>query len=422
MSETLYARTSLHCFRTDPAILYGSARNLGNQLRRKSIPQLVIVLGVFIYAASNAFLTGGLGVAARDIGMSEFQVGIILGLGALLVIPTAPVWGTIAEEVNRRTLILISLPMVAVGPLAMALVFSNMMTLTVTSAFWMLVVARSIKGIFGGALLTTTQALIADTTATDWRVSGMGAMGASVTAGALFGSILLWSAAGCGIAFGFFLLVLGVIIAFAISYVCLPNVHAAAGRKSTEPVPVRNVWHFFLMTFLGFTSYAMIVPTIGLRLVDGLNLSSTDAIATAGLILALTTFALTISQLIISACRTSVSVSLFWGSGLGVLIGLIALFAAERVLSTAIAMLIIGGSLGCLVPCLMGGLSLSVGPGVQGKVAGLNIAFRGLGLAVGPIIGTWLYRIDMNAPLIAAAIAMLLLLPTSLRKFQPALS
>ena len=43
-------------------------------------------------------------------------------------------------------------------------------------------------------------------------------------------------------------------------------------------------------------------------------------------------------------------------------------------------------------------MSLATGMGAQGKVAGINTVALGIGLALGPIVGTTLYRVSYVAP------------------------
>ena len=63
---------------------------LRTALVRSRTAQLVAVTGLYVYTSANAYLSAGLGAGGRAIGLSEVQVGMILGFGALAGVVTHP--------------------------------------------------------------------------------------------------------------------------------------------------------------------------------------------------------------------------------------------------------------------------------------------------------------------------------------------
>jgi MFS family permease len=70
----------------------------------------------------------------------------------------------------------------------------------------------------------------------------------------------------------------------------------------------------------------------------------------------------------------------------------------------ALALVLQGIGQGLAAPAVTAALSLAVGEGLQGAVAGLNSSAQGLGRMLGPLIGTWLYQnVAHTAPYIFSA-------------------
>lgn len=384
--------------------VYDAARTSDHRhTNLNSARHVIIVSGVFIYAASNAYLSGGIGTATRELGLTEVQAGIILSLGAIAVVPTAPFWGYVSERIGRRVLILISIPLVLVGPFTMALVFSKTLTLSVAGAFWVLSIARAIKGIFGGALIPSTQAYMADITSNGARVSGMGLMGASVGFGALAGSALLWLTADHGIVFGFVLLLTAGCAVFAASLVSIPEAKESGIEKPTGPFPLVRVWRYFIITLSGFAAYTMVVPIVGLKFLDDHQLTSVHATKSAGIVLTCAALALAGAQTWVASRQGWDARRLLRLGSLGALFGLFLMVVAENVTVMAAGMALVGASLGAVAPGTLGAMSLSAGAAAQGKVAGINTAFRGIGIAAGPLFGTLLFGLGSDVPLYGAA-------------------
>jgi MFS family permease len=61
-------------------------------------------------------------------------------------------------------------------------------------------------------------------------------------------------------------------------------------------------------------------------------------------------------------------------------------------------MVVLGLSLGLVLPGNLATMSLATGAGAQGKVAGINTLALGIGLVIGPIAGTSIYRMGYSTP------------------------
>jgi MFS family permease len=369
------------------------------------LARLAVVSGLFVSMAANGFLLGGLGVAGREIGLSEAQVGTILSLGALTGVVTAPLWGYASEFWGRRRPILVAMPVMAAGPLAMALVFGNATAFTAVTLYMTLLTVRAIQSAFGGGLMPLTQAYLADVTVSSQRVTGMGLMSAAIGVGAVSGSALLWLTAGYGLALGFTVLA-GIGMAtfmFAFASLSEPSRNLPA-QPDERRVPYTRIWPFLAITFFGFTIYTMILPIIGLRLMDLTNVDAKSAIGQAGIVLTFASLALVLAQVFV-ATRDGWNAQILLRAGsLVAFAGLGGLAWAGTVPLMLVAMIVVGGALGFIGPANFAAISLSTGHRAQGKVAGVTAAARGFGLALGPIAGTTLYGLAPDAPFIGALI------------------
>ncbi len=367
--------------------------------------QLAAIVGVVVYGAGNAFMAGGLGVAGRQFGVTEIEVGFILSLGALVAVLAAPAWGYASDIWSRRQLTLIAMPVIALGPLAMALAFVYAPVLSVLALVSWLAAARLVQATFGAALVPVAQSYVAEYTSPDRRVSGMGLLSIAVSVGALLGSLLLWATAGFGIVVGFVVVAIVIALGFVATLLFLPEGRArdtALPVKETS-VPLRDIWPNFVLTFFGFLAYTLVHPILGYRLMDRLDLDATSAAAQAGLLLTSSAVALTIAQAIVATRQNWNATPMLRLGGAVALLGSIAMVLLHDVIGLALAMAVVGFALGFMFPANLAVISLSAGSGAQGKVGGINMAARSLGIAAGPITGTWLYGFSPEAPFVAAA-------------------
>ncbi len=114
---------------------------------------VVVLLAVFVMTLGNVTIHATVGLFGRSIGLSEFQVGIIIASSALLFALTSSRWGRFADERGRRPVILSGLAGAAV-PL---LLFGSLFTLKngdvdVFVAFLALLGARTVHGFLCGGV------------------------------------------------------------------------------------------------------------------------------------------------------------------------------------------------------------------------------------------------------------------------------
>jgi predicted MFS family arabinose efflux permease len=365
------------------------------------------------YSAMNSFLAGGIGVAGRDVGLTEFECGLALSLGALSAMVVSPLWGTACDRWGRRNTLLLVLPMLtlAAGVLALALGGATGMV------FATLVAGRLLQSGFGSAVIPISQAVMADRTVQSRRTGGMALVSGMLALGTTGGSLLLATTSTSGLATGFVMLAGTGAAALLLIGFCFRDPKANSAETTTnEPLSIRSMWPHLLITAAGFSAYTMIVPLHGLRLLDQGGLSPGEANAKAGLILLAGGAALILAQAVIAlGPEPNPRTLLRWGS-IGALPGLAALALSETVTSMALSASLIGFSLGLAATANLALVSLAAGPDAQGRAAGMNASMRALGIAIGPLIGLGLYQPGGMLPFIAGAMLIGVVILASFRR------
>jgi DHA1 family solute carrier family 18 vesicular amine transporter 1/2 len=137
----------------------------------------VVALALFVDMLLYGLIVPLLPAYARDLDLSEGQVGALVGIYALAVLLATPLCGALADRVGRRT------PMVAglLGLMAATLLFAF------AGSYGELLVARALQGLAAAATWTAGLALVADLYPATGRGRAMGLALLGVTAGTLLG-------------------------------------------------------------------------------------------------------------------------------------------------------------------------------------------------------------------------------------------
>lgn len=370
--------------------------------------QLALFAGLLGNAAGHAFLFVVLPPLGRRMGFADLQTGVLLSLGALALIVAAPAWGVVAEKRGRRHVLLIGFAGVALAFALLGLVVSLRLdgTITIAVAFALLLAVRVVQSLTSGGLLPAAQAYMADTTSADRRAGGMGRMAASFGLGSVVGASLAWVFAGFSLSLGFAAVAAFVAVAGLVCWRALPEPQrpGEAAMPAASRVDPGRIWPFLIVTVLGVTTYSLLQATTGLRLQDTLGLTPEAAVGRAGATLTATALTMVFAQgILVGRLGWPPHRLLAAGAALALAAMLGLVFAPNYPVFLA-AMATLGLGLGLLLPGNLAALSLATGVGAQGKVAGINAIGQGLGLVLGPILGTALYQKTPVAPALGGTI------------------
>lgn len=146
-------------------------------MRRSSLA--ILYLTVFIDLLGFGIILPQLAYVAERFGASAVWVGALMTAYSAAQFVSAPLLGRLSDRIGRRPILLLSL---AGSSLSLALS-------GIAQSLEVLLLARSLAGLFGGSI-ATAQAYIADVTEPKDRARSMGMLGASIGLGFVFGPAL----------------------------------------------------------------------------------------------------------------------------------------------------------------------------------------------------------------------------------------
>ena len=174
--------------------------------------------------------------------------------------------------------------------------------------------------------------------------------------------------------------------------------HTPAADDKARRIPFATVWPFFLITVLGMTAYSLLQPITALRLLDQFGLDNSAAIGQAGAMLTATALAMLFSQSVLAVRLGWPPYRMLLVGSIAGLIGTVVLAIAHDPMLMVSGMVVVGASVGLLLPGNLAAMSLATGVKAQGKVAGINAVAMGVGLLIGPMAGTGIYHLSPLLP------------------------
>jgi MFS family permease len=376
-----------------------------------SAGKFLLAGGIVIFAIGQSLLFIIVAPMARSIGLTELQFGLAFSLANVTLIFASPFWGRKSDTVGRKPVFVIGLFGSAVGTLLMAITLQAGLTGALSSSVLiaMIMGSRMVYGLTASSIYPSASAYIADVT--DWqnRAKGMALMGSANSMGSILDPMI-----GGGLAF------LGVLVPmYAAAAISLVGAFAAiiwlveparsverkkqktktaSTLKFTDPRlrPYMIMWASFFVIFisLNFVTSFYIQDKFGIT--DITEVMRTASIALACMAVVITLIQGVLFQIIrisprvlLRLCGPFFSVALF------------TMAFAPSILVLMISFGILGLAFACATPGINGSASLTVAPHEQGVAAGYLAAANTVGAILGPLLGTSIYKIQPNAPMLA---------------------
>ncbi len=332
----------------------------------------------------------------RELGLSEFQVGTFSTAYALMQFLLAPYWGRLSERVGRKPILLMGILGFSISFFAFALVaqMGSGGSLSAGWVYWLMLAARLFGGAFSSATLPTAQAYVADVTGSADRTAGMAVIGAAFGLGVVFGPAIGGALAGISLLLPVYFSATLALFNALFVWLALPEPER---HVHLHKPPKLSFWDMRVLPLLvvalaiSLTSVTM-ETTVAFYFQDRLGLSAKGTARAVSI-------ALVIYGLVAVFVQGFLIRKYKWPA-LGMIRSGIPIAAAGFLTFVfggsfswlALALVLQGIGQGLAAPAVTAALSLSVGEGLQGAVAGLNSSAQGLGRMLGPLIGTWLYQ------------------------------
>ncbi len=377
--------------------------------------KLILLFGLITYGMGQSLLFVIFTPLARELGLAEWQLGVIIAASNVALAISAPRWGRASDRLGRRPVYLIGLGGYALGYAALALGVQAGLSGWVTAAplFAVLLALRFAYGLAVGGINPAATAYIADTTDESSRSQGMALLamsgGLGTIVGPAFGGALavvsavfpMYAAAGLAVLAGFW--------AFAALPEPVRQAQTGAPRRlgvfDPRVLPYLAGWVVVFGVFTGvqtITAY-FIADRFAITEVDAQQRTMMFAL------LAMAFCTLLVQAVVLQRWKAPPAVMLRFG--FSVMTGALLLLAfGPGVGSLYAGYAAFGVSFGFAAPGLNAAGSLSVRADEQGAVAGLLSAAPTVGMIFGPLLCGAVYRAAPQLPMLGGAGLTLLML------------
>lgn len=348
----------------------------------------------------------------RELGLSEMQVGTFSTAYALMQFLLAHYWGRLSERKGRKPILLVGILGFSISFFAFALAaqlgFDH--RLSVGWVYWLMLAARLFGGAFSSATLPTAQAYVADVTGKADRTAGMAVIGAAFGLGVVFGPAIGGALAGISLLVPVYFSAALALLNALFVWLALPEPKKHVHLH--EP-PRLNFWDMKVLPLLvvalavSLSSVAM-ESTVAFYFQDRLQLTPQRAAK-------MVAWALTVYGLVAVFVQGFLIRKFKWPplamirGGIPISVaGFVTFVFAGHFTWLTLALVLQGVGQGLAAPAVTAALSLAVGEGLQGAVAGLNSSAQALGRMLGPVVGTYFYQnVAHSTPFIVSALLLL---------------
>ncbi len=364
----------------------------------------LLLVGALCAGMGQTIVFSVLPPIAREIGLSNFQTGMIFAVSACFWVLMGPMWGRMSDRRGRKLFIIIGLGGFA---LSMAL-FATSIRIGLIGAvagmplFALIVFSRSLYGMIGSAGPPAAQAYIADRTSAADRTSGMAGFAAAFGLGAMLGPGFGAAAAVFGAVAPFYAMAgLAAIMTVSV-FLFLPEHTAPTERAAPPSVRIFDRRLTAIMAFAVMNGLMNSIPmqTIGFYFIDKLGYSTAEAPQIVGVGLMGGAMASLFSQLVIvqrfrlePRLLMRIAPALFC-------VGHLMIWAIPALGTVIFGLVIAGFGAGLAMPGVGAAASLAVRKDEQGAAIGLVNAAGASGFIISPFIGMNLYGLAPEAPYI----------------------
>jgi MFS family permease len=361
----------------------------------------LLFLALFTSIVGFSILFPILAPLSRSLGLSEVEVGWLSTSYSLMQFIGSPYFGKLSERIGRKPVLLLGVFGFALGFGSFGVIayLGQLGRLPHTALFALLVSARMMGGFLSSATLPAAQAYIADVTERHERASGMALVGAAFGLGLIFGPLIGALLSRFGLLTPIWVsmcvaLVNGLFIATSLPVMD----HRVIEETPHHEGMVRRTWPILAVAFVTVLASVAMEQTIAFLYQDTLRLSARSTAHTVGIALGAYGLSAVMAQgFVVRRLNWTPQTLMRAGVSIG-LLGFGGLIVSHSFGFLTASMAIQGFGYGLTLPGLSALLSVSVGDGEQGEVAGLNSSTQALGRTVGPLIGTSLYRVNPRYP------------------------
>jgi MFS family permease len=371
--------------------------------------RLILLFGLVTYGMGQSLLYVIFGPLARDIGLAEWQFGVLIAASNVAIVIFAPLWGRTSESLGRKAVYLLGLVGFAVGyaGLAYGIQAGLWGWLAPTPLFLVLLGARLVYGVMAAAIQPAATAYVADTTDAAGRGQGMALIAASGGIGTVIGQAFGGLLARFGAVVPMYAAAALALLAVLVTFVTLaePARHVRPGGAARLRVSDARVFPYLLgwfVVFMVFTGVQVVTPFV---IEDRFGVTGRQSITQVAMfaLLSMALVTLVVQIVVMQAWKLSPRFLLRYSFFLFAL-ALALLVVAAQLWQLYAIFALMGLSVALATPGLNAAASLNVEPHEQGAVAGLLSAAPAFGMIFGPAIGGAVYNLSPASPMLGGAV------------------
>ena len=342
-------------------------------------------------------------IESMDAGGTE--LGLLIASYAVMRLICGPLWGSLSDKTGRK-------PILLIGILGYAI---TMVWFGLATRLWMLFAARILSGILSSATAPTTMAYISDSTSEKERGSGMGLLGAAGGIGTIIGPAFGGFLAGKSFSTPFFIAAGMSVLSLLLAWLFLPESLPSGNRQVAEnEAGILNlrVWaqavrssigNLLLLTFISTCGLMIFANVFGLYALQRFSFGPQQV----GVMMMVLGLVSAVAQGSLAGPLTK-----RWGDGKVIQVSLLAtalafglMLLANSYLSILLATAFFGLAIALQIPTLTSMTSKRASM-PQGIAMGLSQAFVSLGRIFGPLLGGYIFDINLLLPYLGGAVIM----------------
>jgi MFS family permease len=349
------------------------------------------------------------------LGASASLVGAVVATFAAVETIFKTTWGSLADRVGRRPVIVSGLVLSSTAPIIMTLLRSA----------WLFIPLRLLDGMGSAALWPVAAASIADKAAGAHRATAMGALNMFFLSGLALGPALglYVSALLGGYIFGFYLASALLLTAAALAALSVGDAHRSAPAAHPERAPTAHperapastggflravrrsprLLSMLVVAFVQMFGIGLLAPILAIYAHEVVRLSD-QMIGTLFLVIVLAVALASVPGGRL-ADRVGRPRTVIWGMVLASAgMWLLPFAARDRLPLLGLAALLLGGSYAVSSPAWLALMSEAAPRGAMGMTMGASETAQGAGLIIGPLLGGVLYDVlGPRTPFLASA-------------------
>jgi MFS family permease len=362
-----------------------------SKVRRRSF---IILLLMTTYTMANMMLFAVMGPVGREVGLNEFQIGLVFSSSALMFLFMSPIWGRISDKVGRRQVIILGLiasgctTLVIAGTLDAAL----LEIIPSATAFGILLFARILYGLLCAGVQPASVVYMTDMVDSEKPSAGAAKVGLGVGLGTILGPAMAAGLVGFGLVFPLYLIAILVLTCSALVFFQLDEkTHRPRAANTPSPLSSENLRLYLIITLATYISLSAVQQTLPFRVQDVLSLSTIEASRMTGI--CFVSFAVSaLGTQIVVIWKHATSPRLLMALGLPILLVGVVLYGQANSSYVFLASFVfVGMGTGLVQPSLFALTSLEVPREEQGAAAGRVQGSMAAAYIIGPLAGTLLY-------------------------------